>query len=103
MIAVAFQHNTRQINIGQINRFVKMAKTVCEIADLESCCLLRIAQVSIKVYDVLGREAAVLVDWLMNAGEQCVTWNTEGLTSGRAYCPSTARSQTAVKKVLLVQ
>jgi hypothetical protein len=41
-----------------------------------------VARVTLKVYDVLGREIATLVDGPMQAGSHSVTWNAASLGSG---------------------
>lgn len=38
--------------------------------------------VSLKVYDLLGREVALLLNREVGPGNHSVTWNAEGLTSG---------------------
>jgi hypothetical protein len=41
--------------------------------------------VTLKVYDLLGREVATLVNEKKQAGEYSITWNAEGVTSGVYY------------------
>jgi hypothetical protein len=40
----------------------------------------------LKVFDVLGREVATLVDEELNAGEHSVDYETKGLSSGLYIC-----------------
>jgi len=44
------------------------------------------SRVRIAVYDVLGREVAVLVDEVKQTGQHSVTWNADGMASGMYYC-----------------
>jgi hypothetical protein len=39
-------------------------------------------QVTLKVYDMLGREVATVIDGAMNAGTHSVNWSAEGLATG---------------------
>lgn len=43
----------------------------------EPVCVVRLS-----VYDVLGREVAILIDQYLNAGEQHVVWKADNLPSG---------------------
>jgi photosystem II stability/assembly factor-like uncharacterized protein len=70
-----------------------------------------ISQVNLKIYDLLGREIATLVNDVKQPGEYSVEWNAEGLPSGIYFCkisagnPSTSSGQAFVdtKKMLLVK
>jgi hypothetical protein len=42
--------------------------------------------VTLKVFDVLGREIATLVNEELNAGEHSVVYETKGLSSGLYFC-----------------
>jgi hypothetical protein len=42
--------------------------------------------VTLKVFDVLGREVATLVNEELNAGEHSVVYETKGLSSGLYIC-----------------
>jgi hypothetical protein len=42
--------------------------------------------VTLKVYDVLGREVATLVDGAEEAGEHTVSWNAANQSGGIYYC-----------------
>ncbi len=67
--------------------------------------------VEIKVYDVLGREVAALVNEQKPPGEYSVQWNAEGMPSGVYFYRMQARqinggqagSFTATKKLLLLK
>jgi len=43
------------------------------------------------VYDLLGREVAVLADGIMTPGEHRVVWNPTGIASGTYICRLTSR------------
>jgi hypothetical protein len=46
--------------------------------------------VSLRLYDVLGREVATLANEVMTAGEHSVQWNAAGMPSGVYFCRMTA-------------
>jgi hypothetical protein len=59
--------------------------------------------VSVKVYDVLGQEAATLVNEYKSPGSYQVTWNAAGLNSGIYFCRMETGSFTETKKMILVK
>ncbi|MBI3189499.1 MAG: T9SS type A sorting domain-containing protein [Ignavibacteriales bacterium] len=59
--------------------------------------------VTLKVYDVLGREVATLIDEKKEVGEHSVLWNAEGFPSGVYFYKLTAGSFTDVKKLILIR
>lgn len=75
--------------------------------------------VSFKVFDLLGREAATLVDEKLTAGSYTVQWNAEGFASGlylarmhalttnsRQACnpsPGSGQSYSVTKKIVLTK
>jgi hypothetical protein len=59
--------------------------------------------VRLVVYDVLGREVAVLVDGTQQAGTHEVGWNARGYASGMYVCRLTAGSGSTSVKLLLVR
>jgi hypothetical protein len=67
------------------------------------------AQVSLKIYDVLGRHVATLADGIHAANRYTVEWNASGLGSGVYFYKIDARNQdgsgdfSAVKRLLLVK
>lgn len=58
---------------------------------------------SLKIYDVLGNEVAVLVDEFRNAGSYEVVFSAEGLTSGIYFYKFTAGSFSDTKKMILLR
>jgi hypothetical protein len=59
--------------------------------------------VILKVYDVLGREAATLVNENLKAGEYNVNFNAMNLTSGLYFYKLSAGTISDVKKMLLIK
>jgi hypothetical protein len=59
--------------------------------------------VSLKVYDVLGREVATLVSEVKQPGRYSVTWDAGGMPSGVYFYRLYAGSFVDVKKMLLVR
>jgi Secretion system C-terminal sorting domain len=63
----------------------------------------RAEHVTLKIYDVLGKEAASLVDENKEAGSYNITFNASGLASGIYYYRITAGEFTEVKKLMLLK
>lgn len=61
------------------------------------------SKVTLKVYDILGREAAVLVNGIQNAGRHNITFNANGLASGVYIYRIEAGSFTQTKKMILLK
>ena len=59
--------------------------------------------VSLKVYDIIGREVTTLVNQQQSAGSYDVEFNASNLTSGIYFYKITAGNFNAVKKMLLVK
>ncbi len=59
--------------------------------------------VQIKVYDVLGREVAKLVDETKSAGKHTITWNGSSNASGIYFYTITFNNQTLYKKMLMIK
>lgn len=59
--------------------------------------------VSLKIYDMLGREIAILVNEEKQSGNYEITFNGEGFASGVYYYRLTAGSYAQTKKILLVR
>ncbi len=60
-------------------------------------------RVTLKVYDIAGREIATLADDVYNAGEQRITWRPERLSSGVYFVKMTAGRYTATQKVVFLK
>jgi hypothetical protein len=61
------------------------------------------SDVKLIVYDLLGREAAQLVNGEMNAGRYEITWNAGNLASGIYYYKLTSGKEVFTKKLILVK
>ncbi len=59
--------------------------------------------VQLKVYDLLGREAAVLVNENLQPGKYSVTFNASALPSGTYFYRMTAGGFSEVKKMILIK
>ncbi|MBC8044729.1 MAG: DUF4876 domain-containing protein [Rhizobacter sp.] len=61
------------------------------------------SQVSLKVFDVLGREVATLVNEKQSAGNYAVNFNAAGFTSGVYFYRLQTGNNVATKKMMLVK
>ncbi|RPI13904.1 MAG: T9SS C-terminal target domain-containing protein [Ignavibacteriae bacterium] len=61
------------------------------------------SDVRLIVYDVIGKEIAVLVNEQLNPGTYEVEWNANHLPSGVYYCKLTAGEHADTKKMLLIR
>lgn len=61
------------------------------------------ANVSLKVFDMLGREIATLVNGYTNAGSHEVTFNASNLSSGIYFYKLVSGNFTEIKKMMLVK
>jgi hypothetical protein len=59
--------------------------------------------VTLKVYDVLGRDVSTLVDKELDTGEHTVDWNAEGLPSGVYYYRLVTGTRLETRKAVLVR
>ena len=60
-------------------------------------------RVSLKVFDVLGREVATLVDRMMDAGEHSVQLDASGLSSGVYYYQMVTGTFTQTRKLVILR
>jgi len=61
------------------------------------------SRMTLKVYDVLGREVATLIDGYQTAGVHQVQFNAQNLSSGIYFYRLSASGQDFVKKMLLLK
>jgi hypothetical protein len=59
--------------------------------------------VRLAVYDVTGREVALLASGERQAGEYVSTWKADGIASGVYFCRLLADGRMATRKMLLVR
>ena len=62
-----------------------------------------VSQVSLKIYDVLGREEETLINEKLNAGTYEVNWNASKYTSGIYFYKLQSDRFTETKKMLLTK
>ena len=62
-----------------------------------------VSEVTLKVYDVLGREVSTLVDQRENAGYYSVTFNAVNLPSGVYFCRLSAGGNSVTRKLVLMK
>ena len=60
-----------------------------------------VSKVDLRVYDLLGREVAVLADEQKPAGTYTATWNAANMPSGVYFCRLTAGNTTQTRKMVL--
>ncbi len=65
--------------------------------------LSRLEHVTLKVYDILGREVATLVDEVLLAGDHAVVFEASGLSSGVYFYRITAGQFTQIRKAVLMK
>ena len=61
------------------------------------------SDVDLRIYDMLGREVAVLINKAQSAGSHSVTWNASGLNSGMYYYRLVAGGQAYTRKMTLIK
>jgi hypothetical protein len=61
------------------------------------------ARVTLKIYDLLGRQILVLVDRIEPAGEKIVTFDAHTLPSGVYYYKLVAGARSGIKKMLVIK
>jgi len=60
-------------------------------------------RVSLRLYDVLGREVAVVLNQMKTAGEHRVTFDGSGLSSGVYFCRMDAGTEMRTQKIMLMK
>ncbi|NUO20372.1 T9SS type A sorting domain-containing protein, partial [bacterium] len=61
------------------------------------------AQISLSVYDLLGREVATLFQGMKDPGRHAVFWNAEGVSTGVYFIRLHSEHRSATQKVLLLK
>lgn len=59
--------------------------------------------VTIKIYDIIGREIATLLNENKYPGSYTVHWNAEGLPTGVYFCRFTTKNSTMQRKMILLR
>ena len=59
--------------------------------------------VSMKIFDLLGREVSTVVSEELSAGDHTIQWNAENLPSGVYFCRVQAGLVTQIKKLILLK
>jgi len=65
--------------------------------------IVKVEDVKLAVYDILGREAATLVNTRQQPGSHEVNWNASGFASGIYFYTLTSGNFTAAKKLILLK
>jgi hypothetical protein len=65
--------------------------------------ILRSGHVEMKVYDLLGREVATLVNETLRAGNHVARWNAAGVPSGVYFCTMTAGAYVGNRKLVVLK
>ena len=65
--------------------------------------LVSVGPVTLKVFDLLGREIATLVDEVKTPGEHSVSWNAAHVGSGTYFYRLQAGERVAIKKLIIVR
>ncbi|NUN09447.1 MAG: T9SS type A sorting domain-containing protein [Ignavibacteriaceae bacterium] len=81
--------------VNQPNPFDHSTKIVYTLTDAGYIC--------IKIYDLLGREAAALVEEEKAAGEYEVTFKATGLSPGIYFCELRTGTERVIKKMMLLR
>jgi hypothetical protein len=63
----------------------------------------RVSQIRVTIFDVLGREVAVLLDESRAAGRQRVSWNAANFSSGLYFVRMTGADYVATRRLLLLK
>lgn len=65
--------------------------------------LSKVSFVSLKVFDILGREVATLADEVRQPGRYTAVWDARNAASGIYFCRLMAGAYTSVKKMILLR
>ena len=59
--------------------------------------------VTLKIYDTLGRELAVIIDGFQQSGTNHASWNAQNLPSGIYFAALSTQNRTDIKKIVMVK
>ena len=93
-------------NSGQIIRGFELAQNYPNPFNPSteiSFSLAKSEKVKLAVYNLLGKEVAVLVNGMRNAGSQTVTFDAKNLSSGVYFYKLEAGSTVLAKKMMLLK
>ncbi|MGB2866983.1 MAG: T9SS type A sorting domain-containing protein, partial [Bacteroidota bacterium] len=65
--------------------------------------LIAVSNVSLRIFDILGREVAVLVNESKNPGRYSVTWDASKLPSGVYFSKLEVAGKSIIRKLLLIK
>lgn len=126
LIISGFVQSDFSIRAQQINKYGQLGQVITSVNDIAnqvplefllyqnypnpfnpvtqiSYALPEPSHVVLKVFDVLGREVATLVDGYKEAGYYEATWDATNVPSGVYFYKLTAGSYTRVKKMILMR
>jgi hypothetical protein len=61
------------------------------------------SRVTLTIYDILGRQVAMLVDAVQSPGSHQIQWNASGIATGVYFCRLRAGDQVMIEKLLLLR
>jgi N-acetylmuramoyl-L-alanine amidase len=65
--------------------------------------IAELSSVSLKIFDLLGREASSLVNGKLNQGEYSILWDAKNYSSGIYFYKLTTEKYTSIKRMMLVK
>ncbi len=65
--------------------------------------LIEEGQVTLVVYDIMGREVTTLINENKLAGKHMITWNADNISSGVYYCKLIQNNQVSTQKLILLK
>jgi hypothetical protein len=101
--AARFSFEREQLVAPELYRLEQNSPNPFERVTLIRYSLPVISKVSLKVYDVMGREVATLVNEMQEAGNKTVYFDIKNLKAGLYYYRFTAGTFTDVKKMIVVK
>lgn len=75
----------------------------CKIFPSISCSLSETGLVSLKIYDILGKEISYLVNEKQNSGSHVIKFNGEGLPSGIYFYSLETGKFSITKRMILLK